>query len=400
MNATEDPASERLEAQHFTISAFDVPVSVHISGTGVAELAEHLHSAWAWCAATEVHGDGPKDGAAVAAVLDRDEAVVQNARARGQVAGTTLLEVAGLLTPSITAAALEAGAGSLLLLHAAAIADLDTGRTVVLIGPSGSGKSTAARTLSGPGAPFGYVSDETVAFGRDGKPRSFAKPLSLFPPERDWGKVQHPPASLGLRRAPQDLTLAGLLFVERTLPEGEEPILAPLSTHEAIARIAENSSYLGRLERPMLRAAELVQSCGGAHLVGYHDAADLLSVIHSLVARPVTPAGGIESPPYALASSDERLPRWRRRAVQDQVVVDGYAVTFRDGHVVALSPVGATLLALLGDGEVGLTDLSAGLVDRFGEPDHDPQAMVLDSLDALIGAGLVEPVLPEGSPAL
>lgn len=388
MNPTVKPHPEAA-GQVFSISAFGVSVFVQVEGTGAAELAEHLTGAWAWCDCRAVLPGAIIDQPLVRALLDEAPARVKSARGDTVVAGSSLSEVAGLLTPTITAAALEAASGEMVLLHAAAVADPETGRTVILVGPSGTGKSTAAVTLTGPTGSFTYVTDETVALGHDLIPQSFAKPLSLLPPGQDWGKEQHAPADLRLRRAPRDLTLAAIVFLERSLPAGEEPIVLRLAHHETIARLGENSSYLRLLERPVHRLTEVARATGGGVLVGYHEATDLAPVIQTLLATPSAPFPAPAEPPAALPTSSSARERWTALDRDDMVVVDHYAVTFKDGQLTAVSPLAAAALGYLGDSKVSVTDLTDALVARFGAPEADPAGLTLQVLTDLASNGLV-----------
>ncbi|KQQ05575.1 hypothetical protein ASF42_03125 [Rathayibacter sp. Leaf294] len=97
----------------------------------------------------------------------------------------------------VTLRAIEAAQGSLLMLHACALAD-PSGATVVFVGPSGRGKTTAAATL---GRSYGYVTDETTGITPDGRILPYEKPLLIRTAE---GMPKRPfsPDELGLLPAP------------------------------------------------------------------------------------------------------------------------------------------------------------------------------------------------------
>ena len=113
------------------------------------------------------------------------------------------------LLSQVTIRAIEAAAGTRLMLHAAGIADAD-GLVLALVGPSGMGKTTASVYLSRQG--FSYVTDETVSIGPEGDVLPFARPLSL---RRSGGEVQRSPDELGLGLSPRDLRIARIVLLDR-----------------------------------------------------------------------------------------------------------------------------------------------------------------------------------------
>ncbi len=58
------------------------------------------------------------------------------------------------LTQEVTTAAIRAHAGSLLMFHATALSNQDTGASIAFVAPGGTGKTTLVRTL---GHGRGYV---------------------------------------------------------------------------------------------------------------------------------------------------------------------------------------------------------------------------------------------------
>ena len=89
---------------------------------------------------------------------------------------TTLASALSGITQQVTRAAIEARAGQLLMFHAGALCDLDTGATIAFVAPGGTGKTTLVRTL-GPGR--GYVTDETVGVRARRGIEPYCKPLSV-----------------------------------------------------------------------------------------------------------------------------------------------------------------------------------------------------------------------------
>lgn len=181
-----------------------------------------------------------------------------------------------LMTQRVTVEALGRRAGELLMLHACALADPVTGAAVVLVGPSGMGKTTIAATL---GRHFGYVTDETAAVAADGTLVAYPKPLSVVTGD---GKEQVSPAALGLQPAPEGLRVRAVLLLDRQ-PSAPGVTVEPVDTVRAVAALAEHTSYLARLERPLQRVADLLRSTGGLRRVTYAEAADLEPLLGKLL---------------------------------------------------------------------------------------------------------------------
>lgn len=185
------------------------------------------------------------------------------------------------LSPAVTTAAIDARAGELVMLHAAALADPATGRTAVLVAASGTGKTTASVTL---GRRFAYLTDETAAITPDGVVLAYRKPLSII----DGGhlKKQVAPSDLGLLTTERECRLAALLVIERDPLHQGVPTAESLETVDAIAAIAPQSSYLPSMEKPLHRLAELIHLVGGARHVRYAESAGLEPVLADLLAVP------------------------------------------------------------------------------------------------------------------
>lgn len=139
-----------------------------------------------------------------------------------EVSGADVAAALHHLSPAVTVRAIDARAGDLVMLHAAALADPDTGRTAVLVAASGTGKTTASRTL---GRRFIYLSDETAAIGRDGAVLPYRKPLSII--ESGPLKTQVAPSALGLRTTDRECHLAAVLVLERVADHEGPPTLTP-----------------------------------------------------------------------------------------------------------------------------------------------------------------------------
>lgn len=183
------------------------------------------------------------------------------------------------LSPAVTTRAIDARAGELVMLHAAALADPVSGRTAVLVAASGTGKTTASLAL---GRSFAYLTDETAAITADGLVLPYRKPLSII----DGGhlKKQIAPSTLGLLRTERECRLAALLVIERDPRHEGEPAVRPLDTVDAITAIAPQSSYLPSMDKPLHRLADLIHLAGGACHVTYAESADLAPVLTRLLA--------------------------------------------------------------------------------------------------------------------
>ncbi len=381
------------------LTAFGVPVRIRVGGRGRDEAAEQILTAWARCGVRELspaEAAAEFSGASVGAVLDPDEAVHELAWEQNSAAAETVEILASVFTSAVTMKAIEAARAKLVMVHAAGLADLETGRTAILVGASGAGKSTVSRTL---GKHFGYVSDETIAFTEQRGVLPYPKPLALMPTDRDWGKIQHSPESLGLLAAPADLSLGAIVFLSRSVDGPETPEVREVPVAEAIALIGEQTSYFAELDRPLHRVAELVRAAGPAVQVAYREAEDLLPVLTDLLARPL-PAEPPPAPqvPPSLAELDYDIEpfgkRFTRSDLLDFYVDDDAAVALTlDGRAIVLSALASRVMTLIGEGETTVAHLAAVLTDEFGEPpvDYDNPALRLadDVVADLIGNGLV-----------
>lgn len=183
------------------------------------------------------------------------------------------------LSPIVTQRAIEARVGDLMMWHAAALADPESGATAVLIAKSGTGKTTASHTL---GKRFVYLSDETAGIERDGRVVPYRKPLSII--EGSPIKTQVAPSELGLNCDDVAGQLAAVILLERSPDHGDLPTVTPLDTIDALAAITPEASYLARTERPLHRMADLLHMSGGAFRVTYREADTLEPVLTELLA--------------------------------------------------------------------------------------------------------------------
>jgi hypothetical protein len=198
-----------------------------------------------------------------------------------EVTGPDIESALHHLSPAVTTRAIDARAGELVMLHAAALADPVTGRTAVLVAASGTGKTTASVNL---GTEFAYLTDETAAVTADGVVLPYRKPLSII----DGGhlKKQVAPSELGLLTTDRECRLAALLVIKRDPRHEGAPDVTLLDTVDAIAAIAPQSSYLPSMDKPLHRLAALIHLVGSARHVTYAESAELAPVLADLLAVP------------------------------------------------------------------------------------------------------------------
>ena len=180
------------------------------------------------------------------------------------------------LSPVVTLAMIEAQAGKLLMLHAAALADASTGRALVMVGPSGAGKTTATSVLA---QRWGYVTDETVGVRPDGTLAAYPKPLSVKV-EASPFKEQRCLDSLGAEPAPPEAHLHRVVLLHRD--DSPEPWLEDVPMVRSLALLATETSYLSELERPLQWLAALLGSAGLRRL-HYREAEQLPALVEQIL---------------------------------------------------------------------------------------------------------------------
>jgi hypothetical protein len=252
-------------AIHVWVAALGIDVELVVEGRQLAQAVSN-----AWHDALVDPSDDP--AARLTVALDPHPGV--------DVWGVSIEEILHRLSPAVTQAAIGHWAGQLMMLHAAALADPETGATAVLVAASGTGKTTASRTL---GRRFAYLSDETAGITRDGIVLPYRKPLSII--ESGHLKTQVSPSTLGLLATSRECRIGALVLLDRQSDHAGPPTIAAVDTIDAIAAIAPQSSYLPSVERPLQRLAELVRLAGGAHQMTYRESSDLEEPIADLLRR-------------------------------------------------------------------------------------------------------------------
>lgn len=250
------------------LEALDVIVTLDVTGDA---LADAVRQAWA---------DALIEPAAHDVRPRRTLTVALSAQGPAQVEGADVRTVLHNLSPAVTLTALDARAGELVLMHAAALAHPHTGATAVLVAASGTGKTTASVLL---GQELVYLSDETAGIDRFGHVARYRKPLSLV--GDDHLKAQVAPSACGLRLDHVDGRLAAVLHLERDLTHRGEPSVESVETVDALGLLAPQVSALARTERPLHRLAELLESVGGLKRVRYAEADTLLPLVRALLTQ-------------------------------------------------------------------------------------------------------------------
>lgn len=264
------------------LTALDVPITLRAHGAHAEQLHASLVSAWSRCLRS-----GDDVGEVIDVALGPADSLHEvKADIPGAATFDGLSGAMDSISSMVTLRAIEQQAGELVMLHACAAADVETGLTVALIGPSGAGKTTAAGALC---ERFAYVTDETVGVTDTFAVLPYPKPLSLVT-EGQRFKKQVSPDELGYAETAASLRLHAVLLLDRTPGLGEAQLesVPPLP---ALTHAATETSFLGRLDAPLHRLAATLARGPGLKRVRYGDAGQLVDVITELF----HPAGSSES---------------------------------------------------------------------------------------------------------
>ncbi|WP_353953345.1 hypothetical protein V6K52_07980 [Knoellia sp. S7-12] len=241
-------------------------VEVRCTGSAAAELAAAMRTAWSRC----------RVAPAISPV-------------RAEPLEVQLEDVAMLpyrlmtTTQAVTRALIFARAGGLLMFHAGAVSDPRTGRSVVFVAKGGTGKTTLSALL---GQRLGYLTDETVGIDESGVICPYPKPLSIRRTSDVSIKDEVSPDDLGLLATPERAHVGRVVFLDRQpLVDGVE--LEELLILDAVVGLAEQSSSLPRLTRPLHRIAGLIDRTGPVIRVRYSEAAEAQEVLKDLCRGPL-----------------------------------------------------------------------------------------------------------------
>ncbi|WP_157073264.1 hypothetical protein [Kribbia dieselivorans] len=271
------------------VLAFGCPWRVDLRELPDAERAALAH-AWSRCDPAVLRPDGvpvPGEDPAVRTMrVTRDSASItpSDLPERDKVAfvSTDPARVSYDLSRALTRASIARQTGFALMVHAAGLAELRSGRAVMLAGPTGTGKSTASRRL---GQVMGYLSDETVAVTDDLRVLPWPKPPSLIPDgEQRWVKDEPSPDDLGLGPTLPEAELGAVVVLARDGEPGR-PVLEPLGVIEACLAIIPETSGIASLPAPLARLAAAVTHGAGAFRLRYAEIEDCVSLITTLPER-------------------------------------------------------------------------------------------------------------------
>lgn len=259
-----------------------IGASVHlaVNGQRAGELAASLRTLWSRCL-------DPAQGVDAGRLdLHLDDALPTQpaaSRTHSTLAGADLGALLTAATQAVTYALIQAQIGNLLLLHACALSNPDTGRGLVCVAAGGTGKTTLTRTF---GTRYGYLTDETVAIDGD-RILPYPKPLSVREPGAPT-KSEHAPDALGLRApAPGTETTVGrLVLLDRDDTHAGAPEVTELGLFDAIAGLAEQSSSLYRLPHALHACRDLIDATGPVLSVRYREAASLQPLVADLIGTP------------------------------------------------------------------------------------------------------------------
>lgn len=261
--------SARLE-----LRALGVRVTIDAFGALAETVIAACELAWSSCVVTP---GGGADEARMTLQVSVGERLAPAAPHVVQIEAHTLESALEWVTQHITVGAIERRAGELLMLHACAVADPLTGHAAVLVGPSGMGKTTLARTL---GRRWAYLTDETAALDPDGSVLAYPKPLSLV--SQNGPKEQLSPHELELISVPDlPLQLTGLFLLDRQ-PGCETAVVEEVAKLEAIALLAEHTSYLGQMPGPLRAMAAVIDAVDGVRRLTYTETHQVEPVLADL----------------------------------------------------------------------------------------------------------------------
>jgi hypothetical protein len=269
-----DPPCARLEA-------LEVRLDILCRGSGARELAESVGAAWDWCTVEPLADEVTEAVQRVVVLLDDDPEEVAGAVETPLLLGRDLPTLMDRLSPMVTRLAVNERRRDLVMFHACAVADPETGDAIVLYGPSGTGKTTLARTLC---TDLVYPSDETAGVTPDLRVVPYPKPLSIIVDHGDTVKEQVSPTRLRLVRPGRlDYRLRALVQLRRDPEHRGDAVLETLATVDALPELVAQTSYTREMERPLHRLADLARDVGGVRRATYAEAAQLRPVARAIL---------------------------------------------------------------------------------------------------------------------
>jgi hypothetical protein len=303
-----------------------------------------------------------------------------------ELGASSFEELAESLTSRLTVAAILANAGRLTMLHACAVADLNTGAVVALVAKSGTGKTTAASVL---GKTYGYVTDETVAIRPDGSVVPYPKPLSV---KQNVGapKRQVGPADLRLLKAPPRLQLKSLVLLDRVeAAERVVPVLRRVPLAAAVMALIPDSSSQGEIDQPLQSLCRLIGSVGGVWQVTYSEATDLPEALAPLFGKQQHAEQEWE-PRAGVTATAGKLPAGfiRRAGHKDAVAIDEQLLVVLDSGIVQLAGIGPAIWEAAAQ-PLTPRQLTEAVAKVHGAPEGY-RAAVVRAINCLTSEGVLE----------
>lgn len=295
------------------------------------------------------------------------------------------------LLSQVTVRAIEAAAGSSLMLHAAGVADPD-GRVLALVGPSGMGKTTASVYLSRHG--FSYVTDETVSIGADGSVLPFSRPLSL---RRAGGEVQLAPDELGLGRPSGALKIARIVLLDRILDHRHPPTLTAVPLVDALLQLIPQTSAVARLPDPLQYMSRVIDGCGAVLRLTYGEVDERVRFLLSEALSHETYAGepwhavpDRRRGPMKLDTEQTRGvdgPVLFQGGIADGIATEGDTLVLVDQVPIRLGEIGVTIWRAARDG-VSTTKIMSIVEQEHGAYPEGPR-IVREAVSLMLEAGLL-----------
>lgn len=382
------------------LRVFDLELAVTLGESLGAEDAERIRASWSRCLLTE---DVPPPSrpvldslAAAPSAFSAAATVIGSEDSPSLAGGSTVAELEQSLASTVTLLAINARVGQNPMLHAAGLADPETGRAVALVAPSGTGKTTAARLL---GQQLSYLTDETL-FIDGGRVVPYPKPLSVIEVQGE-PKAQRSPDELGLGATVHGARLHAIALLERLdaaeSPSGVEVTRIP--TADAVHRLVPQMSGAPSMRRPISSVIELIESVGGVVRIAYADSEALGPVIADLLREPraafdrpqliEVPSSPVDSPPPAETEA------YRRRAVRQALTVDDRLLLMLPDTLLEVSDLGFSVYSACPDWSA-LDEIVERVEEEHGA---HPEArdIVSGALEQLLAAGVIEvsPGAPE-----
>ena len=151
-------------------------------------------------------------------------------------------------------------AGELLMFHAGALSDQDTGASIAFVAPGGTGKTTLVRTL---GRGRGYVTDETVGVrARRARSSPTASRCRCDVRVHRRPKDETSPLALALSMPRVTPWLAGMVVLRRDLRPGRPVELEKVDLLDALVTLGPETSSLAAL-RPTPQGTGRHRTVGG-----------------------------------------------------------------------------------------------------------------------------------------